>query len=331
MGGRRARSSARGDGGPLNVVFLGTPEFAAPSLARLADEPDFRVTLAVTQPDRAVGRHAALTPPPVARLARERGIPLFQPERLRGDPDVLARLRAEAPDAIVVVAYGKILPREVLEIPTLACVNVHGSLLPRHRGASPVQAAILAGDAETGVSTMRMTEGLDEGPVYGERRLPIDADDTAETLSRRLAFAGADLLVETLRGAAAGTLAPRPQQGEPTYCRVIRRADGEIDWSRPAAAILRMRRAFTPWPGIFTTLSGERIKVLEAREGAAGRGGNPGEVLDEAGEPAVVCGDGTSLVVSRLQREGRKPASGAEFLRGLRREGAGRETRFGTP
>ena len=298
-----------------------------PSLARLAGEPGFRVTLAVTQPDRAAGRHAAATPPPVARLARERGIPLFQPERLRGAADVVDRLRTEAPDAIVVVAYGKILPREILDVPPLGCVNVHGSVLPRHRGASPVQAAILAGDLTTGVSTMRMTEGLDEGPVYLVREAAISPDDTAATLSARLADAGAGLLIETLRGIAAGTLAPRPQEGEPTYCRVIRRADGEVDWNLPAERILRMLRAYTPWPGIFTSLEGERVKILEAAEGRPGREGAPGGVVEQEGEAAVVCGGGTSLVVARLQREGRKPVGGAEFLRGLRRP---EDARFGT-
>ena len=282
------------------------------------------MTLAVTQPDRAVGRHATPVSPPVAQLARERGIPVFQPERLRGNGEALERLRAESPDAVVVVAYGKILPREILEIPPLGCVNVHGSLLPRHRGASPVQAAILSGDAVTGVSTMRMTEGLDEGPVYLEREIPVAPDETAETLSRRLAGAGADLLVETLRGIAAGTLAPRPQAGEPTYCRTIRRSDGEIDWNLPADAILRRLRAYTPWPGIFTTLSGERVKILEAREGARGAG-EPGEASAEGDALRVACGGGSTLVVSRAQREGRNAVSGAELLRGLRADGV----RFG--
>ncbi|HET9796324.1 MAG TPA: methionyl-tRNA formyltransferase [Thermoanaerobaculia bacterium] len=326
---RRAESS-----GPsastrrLRIVFFGTPEFAVPSLARLAAEPGFRITLAVTQPDRPAGRHADPIAPPVARVARDRGIPLLQPERLRGSPDVLERLRAERPEAIVVVAYGKILPPEILAIPRLGCVNVHGSLLPRHRGASPVQAAILAGDRTTGVSTMRMTEGLDEGPVYLVREIPVLPEDTAATLAPRLSAAGADLLVETILGIASGKLVARPQEGEPTYCRAIRRTDGEIDWTLPAAEIARRLRAFTPWPGVFTSLEGERVKILEAREGAAGRPGAPGTIEAAERGVTVVCGSGTSLVVDRVQREGRKPVPAAEFLRGARHpEGA----RFGNP
>jgi len=284
------------------------------------------VTLAVTQPDRAAGRHAEPAAPPVARLAREIGIPLFQLESLRGS-SVLDRLRAEAPDAIAVVAYGKILPREILDVPPLGCVNVHGSLLPRHRGASPVQAAILAGDRTTGVATMRMTEGLDEGPVYLVAELPVLADDTAASLAPRLANAGADLLVETLRGLASGSLVARPQEGEASYCRPIRRRDGEIDWSREAGGIVRMLRAYTPWPGVFTSFRGERVKILEAGEGSVAGRGAPGTIVADGGKISVAAGAGTSLVVGRLQREGRSPVSGAEFLRGLREtEGA----RFGS-
>ena len=242
---------------------------------------------------------------------------MLQPERLRNAPEVLGRLRAEAPDAIVVVAYGKILPPEILAIPRLGCVNVHGSLLPRHRGASPVQAAILAGDPVTGVSTMRMTEGLDAGPVYLARETAVAADDTAATLSARLAEMGAELLVETLRGIAGGSLAARPQAGAPTYCRVIRRDDGRIDWNVPAGRIVRMLRAYTPWPGVFSALGAERVKILEAREGPS-REGVPGEIVGGEDEAGVVCGDGTSLLLDRVQREGRRPVSGEEFRHGLR-------------
>ena len=294
-----------------------------PSLVRAAAEPGFRVTLAVTQPDRAAGRHAAPLPPPVARAARDRGIPVLQPERLRNAPDVVESLRREAPDAIVVVAYGKILPPEILAIPPLGCVNLHGSLLPRHRGASPVAAAILAGDPVTGVSTMRMTEGLDEGPVYLARQAPIAPEDDAATLSERLARIGADLLVETLHGIERGSLDPHPQEGEATYCRVIRRSDGDVDWSAPAVRIVRMLRAYTPWPGIHTFLAGGRLKILEAREGPPDRTRAPGEIL--GGDDArVVCGEGTTLRLERVQREGRRPVSGEEFLRGLRGERFGR-------
>jgi methionyl-tRNA formyltransferase len=297
-----------------------------PSLERLAAEQGFRVAAVVSRPDRAVGRHAVVESPPVARLSRALGIPLLQPAGIRG-ADFAEELRVLSPDVLVVVAYGKILPPELLGLPRFGAVNVHGSLLPRHRGASPVQAAILAGDVVTGVATMRMTEGLDEGPVFAERETPIENGDTAETLSARLSAMGADLLVETLRGIAAGVLTPSPQRGEPTYCRPIRREEGRIDWSRPAGEILRMRRAFTPWPGIFTSLEGEMVKILEAGPGPPGLPGAPGAIVATGEGLAVVCGEGSAIELLRLQRAGRKAAGAADFRRGLR---AGeRELRFG--
>ena len=188
---------------------------------------------------------------------------------MKANAGLVARLREARPDAIAVVAYGRILPPEILGLPRLGCVNVHASLLPRWRGASPIQAAILAGDAETGVVTMRMEEGLDTGPVYLERRVAIGEHETAGELSGRLQLLGGKLLVETLEGLAAGRLSPSPQPGDPTaatVCRPIRREDALVDWERPAAEILRRLRAFTPWPGLFTFLEGERVKILEADE-----------------------------------------------------------------
>jgi methionyl-tRNA formyltransferase len=297
-----------------------------PSLERLAAEPDFRVVAVVSQPDRAAGRHAAVAAPPVARFARERGIPLLQPSGIRGAA-FADEIRGLSPDVVVVVAYGKILPPGLLEIPRWGAVNVHGSLLPRHRGASPVQAAILAGDAVTGVATMQMTEGLDEGPVFATRETPIEEGDTAVTLSARLAAMGAELLLETLRGIAGVTLVPRPQQGEPTYCRPIRREDGRIDWNRPAAEILRKRRAFTPWPGIFTSLEGETVKILEADPGPPDVAGPPGAIVAAGEGFAVVCGERSSIEPLRLQRAGRKPVDAGDFRRGLR--AGARELQFG--
>jgi len=309
----------------LKIVFFGTPDFAVPSLERLAGDPGFRVEAVVSQPDRAAGRHAALAAPPVARFARDRGIRLLQPAGIRGE-EFAAAIRELAPEVLVVVAYGKILPPGLLAIPALGAVNVHGSLLPRHRGASPVQAAILAGDAVTGVATMRMTEGLDEGPVFATRETRIEAFDTASTLSARLADLGAELLVETLHGLATGTLSPKPQEGEASYCRPIRREDGRIDWSLPADLILRMLRAYTPWPGIFTSLDGETVKILEAEPGPAGLPGEPGATVPDQDGFAVTCGNRSSIVPLRLQRSGRKPVGGGDFLRGVR--AGSREIRF---
>ena len=274
------------------------------------------VPLVVTSPDKPVGRHGHPVPSPVALASEERRIPIDRPERLRGNEAFLERLRAATPDVAVVVAYGRILPDNLLAVPRLGCVNVHASLLPRHRGASPVQAAILEGDPETGVSTMRLVRELDAGPVYLERRISIAPREDAGSLSTRLAVAGADLLVETLAGLENGTLVARPQQGTPTYCRTIRREDGQADWSRPAAELERRLRAFTPWPGLFTFLAAERIKILEAEVGPETAGTPPGTFRASAAGLVVGAGDGTSLLVRRLQREGKKPVTAAQFSAG---------------
>ena len=310
---------------PLRVVFFGTPDFAVPSLAALL-EAGHEVPLVVTQPDRPVGRHAEPKASPVAGLAIARGIPVSRPEKVRGNAELVERLRAARPDAFAVVAYGRILPKEILELPRLASVNVHASLLPRHRGASPVQAAILAGDRETGVATMEMEEALDAGPVYLERRVAIGESETAGELSARLAPLGGGLLVETLRGLAAGTLAARPQEGEPTFSRPIRREDGEADWARPADDLARRLRAFTPWPGLYTFLGDERVKILEAIPGPNRGAAPPGDFVFDGGRLVAAAGSGTALAIQRLQRAGRKPVTAAEFARAVTLPG-----RFGPP
>src|SRR5512143_3918882 len=227
----------------MRVVFFGTPRFAVPSLRALCDA-GFEIPLAVTQPDRPVGRNGQPRPSPVAELAETLRLPIEKPDRLRGTAAVLERLAEAGPDAIAVVAYGKLLPSEILDLPSLGCVNVHASLLPRHRGASPVQAAILAGDRETGVVTMRIAPELDSGPLYLERRVSIGAREDAASLSQRLAPLGSELLVETLQGLEKHTLAARPQTGEPTFTRPIRREDARVDWNESATAIDRRLRAF---------------------------------------------------------------------------------------
>jgi methionyl-tRNA formyltransferase len=300
----------------LKLLFFGTPEFAVPSLDALV-EANHDVALAVTQPDRPVGRHGAPAPSSIARRADAWSIPIAKPERLKGDAPLLDRLRAIAPDAGVVVAYGRILPAEILDVPRLGFVNVHASLLPRHRGASPVQAALFAGDAETGVVTMRVVEALDAGPLYLARRMPIRPSDDAGLLAHRLSHEGAALLVETLRGLERGGLEPVPQSGEPTHCRPLRREDGEADWSVPAEELARRLRALSPWPGLFTFLGAERIKVLAADPRPGGLALEPGVLARADGEAVVGAGGGTALRLRRVQREGRTPVSGAEFVRGL--------------
>jgi methionyl-tRNA formyltransferase len=304
----------------LRVAFFGTPEFAVRSLAALLDA-GFAVPLVVTQPDRPAGRHAVPRSSAVAAFAASRGIRVEKPASVRGNEGFLATLREVRPDAIAVVAFGRILPTEILRLPAMGCLNVHASLLPRHRGASPIQAAILAGDPETGVATMRMEEGLDTGPVYLERRVRIGDGETAGELSSRLAEMGGEILVETLRGLAAGTLSARPQAGEPSFCRPIRREDGAVDWTRSAGELSRRLLAYTPWPGLYTFLGSERVKILEADADAGSASGEPGSFGLEGGHLVASAGEGTALRIERLQRAGRNPVTGAEFARSVQLPG----------
>jgi methionyl-tRNA formyltransferase len=300
----------------LSAVFFGTPDFAVPSLAHLI-ETGTDVALVVTQPDRPSGRHSAPRPSAVAIAAAQRRLPTVRPERLSGNAELLDRLKRIAPDVGVVVAYGRILPPEILAVPRLGFVNVHASLLPKYRGASPVQAALLAGERQTGVVTMRVEKELDSGPLYLERPIEIDEREDAASLSRRLATIGASLLAETLQGLDRGTLAPRPQEGTPSLCRPIRREEGEIDWDVPAAHIERRLRAFTPWPGIYTFVDGKRFKVLEIEIGPSTKR-EPGSLWQEGGQVFVAAGGGTSVVLKRVQRAGRQVVDAGEFVRGLR-------------
>lgn len=298
----------------MRVAFFGSPAFATPSLDALIDA-GHDVRLVVSQPAKSVGRHAEPADPPVAARARTRGLRTFQPPTLRDD-GVAARLAEEPVDLFVVVAYGKILPEAVLAIPRLGCVNVHGSILPRWRGASPVQAALLAGDEETGVSLMRMDAGMDTGPVYAVARTAIGADETAGTLSARLADLGARLLVETLPAIESGDRLATPQAGEGvTHCPKIARDDGRVAWTRSAVALERAARAYAPWPGLFTSRAGRRLKLEGV--GVSPGSGEPGVVLEAGDRVVVACGDG-AVSVARLQAEGRRMLGAAEFVRGER-------------
>lgn len=300
----------------MRIVFFGSPDFALPSLDALV-AAGHDVTLAVSQPAKPVGRSAEVVDPPVARRARELGVDVFQPPTLK-DEEAVARLaRAEA-DLFVVVAYGKILARRVLDLPRHGCVNVHGSILPRWRGASPVQAALLSGDEETGVSIMRMEAGMDTGGVYAVFRTPIGRGEDAGALSARLAREGASLLVATLPSIASGELRAVPQDDAlATLCPKIRREDGQADFGRPAVELVRRLRAFTPWPGLFAFRGGRRVKLLAATEVGGRASAEPGTVLSAGDEIVLSCGEG-ALSVTRLQAEGRKPLDAAAFTRGER-------------
>ena len=296
----------------MKVAFAGTPEFAHAALAAILDA-GFEVPLVLTQPDRPGGRGMQLQASPVKQLALARGIPVFQPERLR-DAATHAPLIEAAPDVLVVAAYGLILPQAVLDIPRLGCINIHASLLPRWRGAAPIQRAIEAGDAETGITIMRMEAGLDTGPMLLVGRTPITADDTAATLHDKLAAQGASLIVDALRRLPGLAPTLQPEHGV-TYARKIEKAEGPIDWRRPADEIARQVRAFVPFPGAVATLRQTAIKVWAAK--ATADSGAPGTVLASGGEGIVVaCGAG-ALRLTELQKPGGRRLPAADFLHGF--------------
>ena len=296
------------------IVFMGSPDFSIPALRALAEV--YPIVGVVTQPDRPAGRGRVLTPPPVKRLALELGLPLIQPERLR-QPEAMAQLQAWAPDVIVVAAFGQILRPAVLELPRFGCVNVHASLLPRWRGAAPIQAALLNGDAETGITIMRMDAGVDTGPTLSQRALPIQPDDNAGSLSERLAALGGELLLETLPAYLSSELTPQPQEDAgATYAPMLNKADGQLDFSQPAEALARRVRAFNPWPGAFTIWQGQMLKIQRAHA-VPTPCALPGQTVVYQGLPALCTTDGL-LALDELQPAGKKPQPGKAFLQGAR-------------
>ena len=295
----------------MRLAFLGTPDFAVPTLRALA-EAGHEIARVYTQPARRSGRGQAPRPSPVQRAAETLGLSVAAPEGFR-DAEVLAGFAGLGVDAAIVVAYGQILPVAALGAPRLGCLNLHASLLPRWRGAAPIQRAIMAGDAETGVCVMQVEEGLDTGPVYDCERLPIGPEDTAGTLHDRLAARGAVLMVRTLAAIEAGEAQATPQgEAGVTYARKIEKAEARIDWGRPAAVLDAQIRGLSPFPGAWCAIAGERVKVLLTRLEPGE--GPPGAVLDN--ELLVACGDG-ALRLARLQRAGKGPMDAATFLRGF--------------
>ncbi len=298
------------------VIFMGTPEFAVPTLRALDEH--HRVVGVVTQPDRQAGRGRKLVESPVKEVGLEQGLPLFQPGTLSG-PEPLAQLAAWRPDAIVVAAFGQILPRSVLDLPPHGCLNVHASLLPRYRGAAPIAAAIQDGEKVTGITIMRMDEGLDTGAILTQAECSIGPDDTTASLTARLAKLGAQLLVQTLDGWLAGVVQAQPQNDAlATYCSQLEKRDGLLDWGQPAAYLDRQIRACNPWPGAYTHWQGQRLKVLRARSLPDWQGeGQPGQVQVVGDGIGVVTGEG-SLELLEVQLAGKKPMRAAVFARGQR-------------
>ena len=304
---------------PLRIVFCGTPAFALPSLRHLTVQKDFQVESVVTQPDRPRGRGGETAGSPVKDAALDAGIAVYQPEKMRSE-SAHDYFRRVAPDAVVIIAYGQIIPASLIEIPRLGWINLHASLLPKYRGAAPIQWAIANGEARTGVVTMRIDAGLDTGPLLLRHETEIARDETAPELSVRLAEAGAPLVAETLRGLDRGTLRPEAQDNtQASLAPPLKKADGHIDWSLPAQKIYNRICGLQPWPGTFTAFRGQTCAIWgKPAEAAVHAVGEPGTLTAKDGEIFIACGSGTALRLEFLRMQGRKRITSREFASGAR-------------
>ncbi len=301
----------------MNILFMGSPEIAVPSLKGIL-ESSHRVVGVVAQPDKPGGRGLELHAPALARFAKEHGLPLFQPEKIRKNPEFLETVKGLKPDVIAIAAYGKILPKEILDLPPHGCINVHFSLLPKYRGAAPLQWALINGEEETGVTIFRLKDGpVDSGPILLQKKVMVHDEDNAEILGHRLAVIGAELLIETLDGLADGSLEAIPQNDrEASHAPLLKKEDGHVDWTRKAKAVWGQIRGMTPWPGAFTSFKGKRLKIHAAEIVEHPKKGAVGEVVEVTDEGfQVTCGQGT-LLIKELQLEGGKRLAADVFLKG---------------
>jgi len=308
----------------MNLVFCGTPQFAVPTLAELV-AAGFDVRLVVSQPDRPRGRGMEVAITPIKELAASLGLPIVQPEKIKHNEEFRAQLEQLKPDAIVVVAYGRIIPKWMIDLPRFGNINLHASLLPKYRGAAPIQWAIAQGESVTGVTTMRIDEGLDTGAMLLQRDIAIAPEDTTVTLAPRLAEVGAKLMVETLRGLERGTITPRPQDDtQASLAPLLKKEDGLIDFSRPAGEIHNRVRGFQPWPGQYTTFRGKGLQFSRTCVGSWGPAAPgrdniaPGELRVEDDHLVVGCGNATLLELLELQPEGKKRMSARDFINGYK-------------
>jgi methionyl-tRNA formyltransferase len=310
----------------VRLLFCGTPQFAVPTLKHLFAQPDFELIGVITQPDRPRGRGQQVSFSPVKEVALAAKIPVRQPEKIRA-PETEELLQRLAPDCIVIIAYGQIIPARLLPIPKHGWINLHASLLPKYRGAAPINWAIVNGETRTGVTTMRIDAGMDTGDVLLQREIEISARETAPELTARLADIGTPLMAETLRGLAANTIVPRPQDhAEATHAPLLKKEDGRIDWNRPAPEIFNRMRGFAPWPGAYTTFRGQTChlwgepvsKGVDESSSPGAAGAAPGTMLGEKNEWFVCCRDATVLRVLSVKLEGRKQVSPSEFASGAR-------------
>lgn len=301
----------------MRIIYMGTPDFAVDTLKELIGSRH-EVTAVFTQPDKPQGRKQQLVMPPVKAAALESGIPVYQPARIR-EPEYVELIRSLSPDVIVVAAFGQILPADILNAPRFGCINVHASLLPRYRGSAPIQWSILNGDAETGVTIMRMDEGVDTGDIILQKRIPIAMDETADTLFDKLAAMGGPLILEVLEQLEAGTASYQKQDDtQACYVKMLKKEMGRIDWTMPAAVIERQVRGLNPWPCAYTFLDGKQLKIWSSRVcPAAAYGTVPGQVVSDGQELIVAAGDGF-LEIRELQLAGKKRMQAQDFLRGCR-------------
>jgi len=304
----------------MKLVFCGTPQFAVPTLKRLA-AAGHDLQLVVTQPDRPQGRGMELTAPPVKQAALQLRLTVLQPDKIKKNEEFQAQLRAVAPDAIIVVGYGRIIPPWMLTLPRYGNINVHASLLPKYRGAAPIQWAIASGEKVTGVTTMHLNEGLDTGDILLQAKIEIEAEDTSVTLAPRLAELGADLLVETLQGLEQKRIVAQPQDhSQATLAPILTKEDGLVDFNRNAQEIHNRLRGFQPWPGAYTKFRGKNLKFVDAKPAAGTSPGSPGQLRVFDDQLRVACAGNSALEVLRLQPEGKKPMLAREFINGYRPE-----------
>jgi len=304
---------------PLRLLFCGTPHFAVPTLQHLLSQSDFEIAAVITQPDRPRGRGQQLSSSPVKEAALAANIPVHQPEKIRS-PEMQTLLQSLAPDVIVIIAYGQIIPARLLPIPKLGWINLHASLLPKYRGAAPINWAIANGETISGLTTMRIDAGMDTGDTLLQEKIEIAPDETAPQLTRKMSEAGAPLMAETLRGIASGKLIPQPQNHEEaTYAPLLKKEDGRIDWNRPAQEIYNRMRAFDPWPGAFTSFRGQACHLCAEPFSSRTLTGTPhGTLLQEAGQILIACGHATLLRLLSVKVQGRKQVSAVEFANGAR-------------
>jgi methionyl-tRNA formyltransferase len=301
----------------MRIVFCGTPEFAVPSLRRLLSEPAFTVEAVVTQPDRPKGRGQTVTASAVKETALEAGVHIYQPETIKSD-SALEFFKRLAPDAVVIIAYGQIIPQRLIEIPRLGWINLHASLLPKYRGAAPIAWAIVNGETVTGLTTMQIDAGMDTGPILLQQQMQIAPDETAPELAARMAEAGAPLVTETLRKLDRGEMAPRTQDAsQASYARLLKKEHGRIDWSLTAGQIYNRIRGLAPWPGAYSTFRGRLCHVWgPPAELAKTPDQSPGQIVIAGNEAFAICGSGTSLRLETVQMEGRKRIAAREFANG---------------